>query len=137
MRSNLGTMSFRRRITNFTGAPVSRLRFRIIDITTFPVPTAGVADLRALTSGHRRDSQTSRAPPCETRRGAGVAAVQRDLGCGSLPPRARCEHHVQFFSSFRRTAPTASHHAESLPNRLGRLTVAGVSQSASTTKGRR
>ncbi|HEX7175187.1 MAG TPA: lamin tail domain-containing protein [Pyrinomonadaceae bacterium] len=50
-RSNLGTMSFRRKVTNFTGAPVSRLRFRIKDITTLPVPPAsGLADLRAITS---------------------------------------------------------------------------------------
>ncbi|HYN84129.1 MAG TPA: hypothetical protein VER32_02675, partial [Pyrinomonadaceae bacterium] len=45
-----GTVSFRRRVTNYTGAPVTRLRFRIRQITTYPAP-AGVADLRALTSG--------------------------------------------------------------------------------------
>jgi hypothetical protein len=50
-RSALGTMSFRRRVTNLTGAPVTRLRFRITDISTFPVGTAGVADLRAISSG--------------------------------------------------------------------------------------
>ena len=46
----LGTLSFRRRLTNFTGQPVSRLRFRIRQITTAPA-TVGTADLRALTSG--------------------------------------------------------------------------------------
>ncbi|PWT91084.1 MAG: hypothetical protein C5B55_08670, partial [Blastocatellia bacterium] len=45
-----GTMSIRRRFQNNTGAPVTRLRFRIIDISTFPPPGATVADLRALTS---------------------------------------------------------------------------------------
>lgn len=44
-----GTMSFRRRIQNNTGGNVTRLRFRIIDITTFPA-TSGLADLRALDS---------------------------------------------------------------------------------------
>jgi hypothetical protein len=44
-------MSFRRKVTNLTGSPITRLRFRIIDISTFPVGTAGVADLRAISSG--------------------------------------------------------------------------------------
>jgi hypothetical protein len=48
-----GYLSIRRRITNNSGAPVTRLRFRIVDITTLNSPGAGVgqADLRALTSG--------------------------------------------------------------------------------------
>ncbi|MFN2512726.1 MAG: lamin tail domain-containing protein [Pyrinomonadaceae bacterium] len=46
-----GTIDIRRRFTNHTGQPVTRLRFRIMDITTFPAPGAsGIADLRALTS---------------------------------------------------------------------------------------
>jgi CSLREA domain-containing protein len=44
-----GTLSLRRRFTNNTGAPVVQLRFRIIEMTTFPAP-AGVADLRAISS---------------------------------------------------------------------------------------
>jgi Calx-beta domain-containing protein len=44
-----GTMSIRRRFVNNTGAPVTRLRFRIVDISTISVP-GGIADLRALTS---------------------------------------------------------------------------------------
>jgi hypothetical protein len=44
-----GTLSIRRRFTNQTGAAVTRLRFRIADITTFFTP-AGTADLRAMTS---------------------------------------------------------------------------------------
>jgi uncharacterized protein len=44
-----GTLDIRRRFTNATGANVTRLRFRIVDITTFPVPT-GTADFRALSS---------------------------------------------------------------------------------------
>ncbi len=45
----LGTLTIRRKFTNKTGLPVTRLRFRIVDITTAPAP-AGTADLRALTS---------------------------------------------------------------------------------------
>jgi hypothetical protein len=48
--ATLGTLSVRRRFQNNTGANVTRLRFRIIDITTFPTPGGGVADLRAITS---------------------------------------------------------------------------------------
>lgn len=44
-----GTLSIRRRFINNTGAAVTRLRFRVVDITTMPAP-AGMADLRALTS---------------------------------------------------------------------------------------
>jgi hypothetical protein len=44
-----GTLSVRRRFVNNTGAPVTRLRFRIVDISTMAVP-GGIADIRALTS---------------------------------------------------------------------------------------
>ena len=47
--STFGTINVRRKFTNNTGAPITRLRARIIDITTFPAPS-GVADLRARTS---------------------------------------------------------------------------------------
>jgi hypothetical protein len=49
--STLGTISIRRKLTNNTGAPVTRLRFRVIDdsTTTLPVPP-GTADLRLRTS---------------------------------------------------------------------------------------
>jgi hypothetical protein len=48
--STFGTLSLRRRFVNNTGANITRLRFRIIDQTTFPAPS-GFADLRARTSG--------------------------------------------------------------------------------------
>ncbi len=44
-----GTLSIRRRFVNNTGAPVTRLRFRVVDISAFPVPNP-VADLRVLSS---------------------------------------------------------------------------------------
>jgi hypothetical protein len=47
--STFGTLDLRRRFVNNTGAPVTRLRFRIVDMTAFPAPT-GFADLRARTS---------------------------------------------------------------------------------------
>ena len=47
--STFGTLSIRRRLTNNTGAPVTALRFRIVELTTWPAPM-GTADLRALDS---------------------------------------------------------------------------------------
>jgi fibronectin type 3 domain-containing protein len=47
--STFGTIDIRKRIVNNTGGPITRLRFRIIDMTTFPVPS-GFADLRPRTS---------------------------------------------------------------------------------------
>lgn len=48
--STFGTISIRRRWVNNTGANVTLLRFRIIDLDTFPT-APGFADLRARTSG--------------------------------------------------------------------------------------
>ena len=47
---DFGTMSVRRRIVNNTGGDVTRLRFRIVELTSFPSPGGGQADLRALTT---------------------------------------------------------------------------------------
>jgi hypothetical protein len=47
--STFGTLDIRRTVTNNTGANVTRLRYRVIDITTFPAPS-GFADLRPRTS---------------------------------------------------------------------------------------
>jgi Tol biopolymer transport system component len=51
--ATFGTLSIRRRFTNNTGAQVTTLRFRIVDLTTTPEAINGnpaVADLRAITS---------------------------------------------------------------------------------------
>jgi hypothetical protein len=72
--STFGTLDIRKRIINNTGAPVTRLRFRVVDITTFPVPP-GYADLRPRTStlvvvsgindaGHLPGIQRSSDHPC-------------------------------------------------------------------------
>jgi hypothetical protein len=48
-----GTLAIRRKFTNSTGANITRLRFRIVDITTRAggsEPSGGTADVRALTS---------------------------------------------------------------------------------------
>jgi hypothetical protein len=68
-------MRLRRRVVNNTGAAVTRLRFRVVDITTFPSPGGGVADLRVRTSANEpsvgpvNDATTCTAsgagsPPC-------------------------------------------------------------------------
>jgi hypothetical protein len=48
--ATFGTLSIRRRVTNTTGGNVTRLRFRIVELTTFPSPGGGQADLRAISS---------------------------------------------------------------------------------------
>ena len=46
----LGTLSLRRRWTNQADAPVTRLRFRVVDLSTLGNRGAGEADLRVLSS---------------------------------------------------------------------------------------
>jgi hypothetical protein len=48
--AQFGKLSIRRTVTNNTGSPVFYLAFRIVEITTYPPPNAGTADLRALDS---------------------------------------------------------------------------------------
>ncbi len=47
--STFGTLDHRFRITNNSGGNVTRMKFRIVDLTTFPAPS-GWADLRPRTS---------------------------------------------------------------------------------------
>lgn len=47
--STFGTVDVRRVFKNTGSAPITRLRFRIVDISTFPAPS-GTADLRGRTS---------------------------------------------------------------------------------------
>jgi len=47
--STFGTIDLRRRFTNNSGANITRLRFRVVDLSTFPAPS-GTADLRPRTS---------------------------------------------------------------------------------------
>jgi hypothetical protein len=47
--STFGTLDLRRTFTNNTGGNVTRIRYRVVDLTTFPAPS-GIADLRPRTS---------------------------------------------------------------------------------------
>jgi hypothetical protein len=47
--ATFGTITLRRKFTNNTGTTLTRLRFRVLDITTFPA-ASGVSDLRPITS---------------------------------------------------------------------------------------
>ena len=64
----LGTLEIRRTFTNTTGAPITKLRFRVTDITTLgTAPTCGsgsslCADVRALTSTDEPAVATSAGP---------------------------------------------------------------------------
>jgi hypothetical protein len=49
--SPFGTMSIRRTFTNVSGGNITRLRFRIVDVTTYPSADAAASDLRAINSG--------------------------------------------------------------------------------------
>ncbi|MDT7605210.1 MAG: hypothetical protein QOF61_3207 [Acidobacteriota bacterium] len=66
--STFGTLTVRRRFTNNTGGVVTQLRFRIVDVTTLPVPV-GVADLRARAS---TTATVTLSPAC----GGGTVTVQ-------------------------------------------------------------
>ncbi len=77
-----GTLSFRRRIQNNTGGPVTRLRFRIVNVTTLP-PGAGDADLRAITSSNVSVSNVHDTTTCVDRT-AGTASNCTVLVRGTL-----------------------------------------------------
>jgi hypothetical protein len=77
--STFGTVDIRRTFTNQTGGNVTRLRFRIVDQTTFPAPS-GTADLR-----HRTSSAvvvTVDRPPC----GSGTSNVTVQGTTVEAPP---------------------------------------------------
>ena len=77
--STFGTIDIRRTFTNQTGANVTRLRFRIVDITTFPAPS-GTADLRHRTS--TAVVVTVDRPPC----GSGTSNVTVQGTTVEAPP---------------------------------------------------
>lgn len=77
--STFGTLDIRRTITNSTGANITRLRFRVVDLTTFPAP-GGIADLRPRTSGPL--VVTVDRPPC----GSGTSNVGVEGTTLETPP---------------------------------------------------
>jgi len=77
--STFGTVEIRRTFTNNTGGNINRLRFRILDLTTFPAPT-GTADLRPRTSV--AVVETVDRPPC----GSGTSNVTVEGTILEQPP---------------------------------------------------
>ena len=75
---NTGTLSIRQKFTNNTGGDVTRLRFRIVDVTTAPAPDAMTAILAAATS-----TTATEATPC----GGGTVAI-RGLTLETPPAQA-------------------------------------------------
>lgn len=73
--SAFGTLDVYRTITNNTGATLTRLRYRIAEISTFPAPS-GTADLRPRTSAAA--TVTVDRPPCASGSGS-VSAVGTTL----------------------------------------------------------
>ena len=61
--SAFGTMTLRYRVTNNTGGDVTRLRYRIVDISTGPSQPGPTADLRALTGIYDEDIPAGNDPP--------------------------------------------------------------------------
>lgn len=73
--STFGTILFSRNFTNHTGGNITRLRFRILDLATFPSPS-GISDMRPRTSSvtlrnlsngtvHLVDGTTLEQPPSQ------------------------------------------------------------------------
>jgi hypothetical protein len=77
--STFGTLDIRRTFTNNTGGSVTRLRFRIIDLDTFPA-ASGFADLRPRTS--TSVSVTVDRPPC----GSGTSSITVQGTTLEVPP---------------------------------------------------
>jgi hypothetical protein len=77
--STFGTVDLRFRLTNLTGGSMTRLRFRVVDLTTFPAPS-GIADLRPRTSTSIVVTQD--APPC----GSGTSNVSVNGTTLEQPP---------------------------------------------------
>jgi hypothetical protein len=68
--STFGTLTIQRRIQNNTGQAITRLRFRIVELTTFP-SSGTQADIRALTSASASVMNVNDVATC-TAAGAGA-----------------------------------------------------------------
>lgn len=116
-----GTLSLRRHFVNTTGSPVTRLRFRVVDITTLNspgyTPGGGQADIRAI-DGSNFAITTSRGnltvmgttveqpPPLSQPNGGGLnSSLTVTLPGGALAPGAAIDVHfllgVQQLGTFR------------------------------------
>ncbi len=77
--STFGTIDVRFNVTNNTGSALTKLRFRVIDITTFPAP-AGYADLRPRTVASLGVAVDR--PPC----GSGLSVATTEATTLEQPP---------------------------------------------------
>ncbi|HLM57534.1 MAG TPA: Ig-like domain-containing protein [Pyrinomonadaceae bacterium] len=78
-----GTITIRKRVVNNTTTPLTKLRFRIIDVTTKPAP--GTADVRARTSADNPSVQVFNDPvTCNNVSGACTVAV-KGTSIGTTP----------------------------------------------------
>lgn len=98
-----GTVSYRRRVTNNTGSPITRLRFRIVDVTTTPNLPGATADLRAITSvdvivgATTVRGTTVEQPPAQATNGGGFNTSDRaDIVTLAVPLAPGASLPVQF-----------------------------------------
>jgi subtilisin family serine protease len=107
-----GTLAIRRRFRNLTGAPLTRVRFRVTEITTLnSAPAAQGADLRVLSSPDlivtTRDGRqlalrgaTLEEPPAQTFGGGLNSSLTLDLSATPLAPGDAVD--VQFLLGIER-----------------------------------
>ncbi len=111
--STFGTLAIRRKFTNTTGGTVTRLRFRVIDITTTPVP-AGTADLRVRTSSTSTISLTGggttqvqgltlETPPAQPNGGGWNSTVAAGTITTGTPLAAGASINVEFLLGLQQT----------------------------------
>lgn len=94
--SAFGTMTIRRSVTNNTATPITRLRFRVIQITTLnsPVVVGSQAQLRVLNSGSSVvtvnslpvtvEGTTVETPPAQASGGGLNSSIGRSLVAGTI-----------------------------------------------------
>lgn len=118
---SFGTLSIQRRFKNSTGAPVTRLRFRVVNISTLnsPAATDPEADLRVLSStGFVTNSQgtevvtvtglTLEEPPSQANGGGLNSALTVVLPGGALAAGSTINLVPQMESTIIRAARTSS-----------------------------
>ncbi|HEX8844757.1 MAG TPA: hypothetical protein VF791_08950 [Pyrinomonadaceae bacterium] len=112
--SPFGTMSIRRTFKNISGVNITRLRFRIIDVTTYPPPSTATADLRAINSGGivvtRSDGSnvfvggtTLETPPTQFIGGGWNSTMSVDTVSASQPLAPGASINVQFLLGVQQT----------------------------------
>jgi hypothetical protein len=111
---SFGTLDIRRTYTNVSGQAMTRLRFRIVNITSFPAPSGATADLRALTSPDifvmRTDGSTVlvrgttlEEPPTQTSGGATNSTLSAGTITLATPLPASSSINVRFLLGVQQT----------------------------------